>query len=126
MSMHTPWGTPDSTLPIAGGSILVETPSHGGMRVGLATLEAFLSPLQMKYVRSLRFSKVIGEHVWFEEDCDMLIPLVALPMHAESFHAATNQEMPLPVFKAMLNLQFGRVHPDWPTDGLAGLNAFRA
>ena len=71
---HTPWGTPDRAIELAPGILLIDTPSHGGI---------WLSPernaLIPAWIKALTFASGQGRNGWYEEDCDIAIPLAAFP-----------------------------------------------
>lgn len=70
---HTPWGAPQSAIQLAPGVILVETAFHGGI---------WLSPERNAviphWIKAATFNTQ-GLRGWYEEDCDIAIPLAAFP-----------------------------------------------
>ena len=75
--MDTPWGIADEVRIIAKGITLVSTPSHGGIR---------LSPERLSQIPlELRGLNTYGRGPWFEEDCEILIPMFVWPEEFQAF-----------------------------------------
>jgi hypothetical protein len=108
----TPWGYADDVNPILEGVVSVSTPSHGGLRVTIEVLERHLTPAQVKYCKALRYSSVGDVFGYFEEDCDMLIPLLVVPGVFE----AMKRDEGMQVSRDELTAMFNQFHPNWPKE----------
>jgi len=69
----SPWGPIQTVTPLGPEAFLVETASHGGVRVSRAALARMPEP-----IRQTRYSR----DGWFEEDCDWALPYLALGLDA--------------------------------------------
>jgi hypothetical protein len=74
----TPWGKADYLKELGEGCMIVATPSHGGMFVPRAVMDKYY-PKGVS-VPSYSTSDASMGGVWYEEDCDMQLPLALLPV----------------------------------------------
>lgn len=65
----SPWGQIDHVQPVVEGAVVVDTPGHGGL---------FLSPDFPRAERS-RLPAPWCNTLWFEEDCEMYVPVFFIP-----------------------------------------------
>jgi hypothetical protein len=70
---QTPWGISDYVKPCIRGVALVQTPSHGGIRVSATLAKNQLSDA------CLFFGEQIGNYFFFEEDCAYALPFFEHP-----------------------------------------------
>lgn len=73
MANSTPWGAADYIKECIRGVALVQTPSHGGIRVSRGLAERQLSDA----CRHLGYQ--MGEYYFFEEDCAYALPFFEHP-----------------------------------------------
>ena len=91
---NTPWGVADYHKEFAPGIDLFETPSHGGVRL---SRERFASmPTELQAIRP--FADRCDGDYWYEEDCDIVIVIVAFPELFEAQNVASAKRS----FNAML------------------------
>ena len=67
----SPWGSVQTIEEIAEGIVSVTTAGHGGMWLSADRLARI--PAELQHLN--RF----GVGAWFEEDCEVMIPVVAFP-----------------------------------------------
>lgn len=70
--MSTPWGAVQHSKIIKRGVSIVSTTSHGGMRISKGFAEKNLS------TAAINRATVLGNYLFYEEDCDMAIPVFEL------------------------------------------------
>lgn len=73
MATSTPWGIADNVVKCICGVSLVETPSHGGIRISRGLAERQLSDA-CRY-----FGYQMGGYYFFEEDCAYALPFFEHP-----------------------------------------------
>ena len=65
---RSPWGTPDYVKQLAPGVLLVQTPSHGGLRIYKRQWEQIPEEVRATFY----------DAQWAEEDCETVIALTLL------------------------------------------------
>lgn len=83
---ETPWGVSDTKHKIADGITFYGTPSHGGFHISEGRFDSMPEPLK-------QFKTKYAPPLWYEEDCDWNIVVLAFPEYfsAEQFKTAKLQ-----------------------------------
>lgn len=68
----SPWGLIQSVTPLGPDAAVVTTASHGGIRISPPALDRLPEPLR---------KTAYSGGGWFEEDCDWVLPYLALRLH---------------------------------------------
>lgn len=76
----TPWGKAQGGYHIWRGVICYYTAGHGGFRVSKRLAEKYMTPYSRK--NCTRFD---GRSYWFEEDCEINLPLYELSLNLQGF-----------------------------------------
>lgn len=104
MSTSTPWGIADYIQPCVRGVALVQTPSHGGIRVSKGLAERELS----------NSCRAAGEQMYgyyfFEEDCACALPFFE---HPEWFKNIYHDNETVNIFKDKAKIIIERWFPEY-------------
>lgn len=84
--MSTPWGAVQYAKNITRGVSVVSTARHGGLRISKAFAEKHLS------VAAISRATVLGNYLYYEEDCDMAIPAFELEKYHETLYGENAKE----------------------------------
>lgn len=79
MGPSTPWGKAQGSYKLARGVIFYYTAGHGGMKVSKRIAEKYMT----EYARTHCIDRY-GAY-WFEEDCDINLPLYELSLNMPGF-----------------------------------------
>lgn len=79
MGPSTPWGKAQGSYRLARGVIFYYTAGHGGMKVSKRIAEKYMT----EYARKHCINRY-GAY-WYEEDCDINLPLYELSMNLPGF-----------------------------------------
>jgi len=87
-----PWGGKVVSLHLLmPGVVSIECEGHGGLIVDVRLLSQHLTPQQMEFCETLCYSPTKNGNVYFEEDCDVKIPLTYIPGLHEVFSRVVAQ-----------------------------------
>lgn len=104
----TPWGKAQGGYHIWRGVICYYTAGHGGVRVSKRIAEKYMTPYSRK--NCTRFD---GKNYWYEEDCEINLPLYELSLNLPGFSAKA-LEFSKSATKEMLEERIHEYFKDYP------------